>query len=268
MVPVTRRQFIQDSFALAMFGCTGAILTACGQPNPSPGAGRAPAPGTPARTATVGPDTQETPIPVPFTGVTATTGYPTPEPRPPADTAVPYLPQNMRTPRPEDPYQVVSNAHTSPNTAIETNGSQLVVRGTITRINPARWTTVDGKRPANPHVQPPQYTIYRPIFMNVEQRIKGETPDRQLALYVPGGEIGQDFVRRSPDTLWEFSEGENVVLFLYGTQENQPRTSEGQPLWQVGQHYTLTADGQAKNYYQTVPVQQLLDEIMAAQKSR
>lgn len=268
MVPVTRRRLMQGSLALAMSGCTGALLAACGQPNPSPEVGRASAPGTPEKAPTAGPDTQETPIPVPFPGVTATTGYPTPEPRPPLNTTVPYLPQNPRTVRPDEPFQVVANATTYPNTSIETNGSQLVVRGTITRVLPAQWTTIDGKRPANPHAQSPQYTIYRPVLMNIEQRLKGVPPDQQLALYVPGGEIGQDSVRRLPDTLWEFSEGENVVLFLYATQENQPRAWEGKALWQVGQHYTLTTDGQAKNYYRAVPIQQLLDEIEAAQKSR
>ena len=219
---VTRRQLIQDSFALTMFACTGAILTACGQPNPTSIAGRAPEPSTPGKTPTAGPDTQETPIPVPFPGVTATTGYPTPEPRPPVNTTVPYLPQNPRTVRPEDPFQVVTNATTYPNTSIETNGSQLVVRGTITRILPARWTTTDGKRPANPHAQPPQYTIYRPVLINIEQRLKGTPPDQQLALYVPGGEISQDSVRRLPDTLWEFSEGEDVISSLRDPRKTTP----------------------------------------------
>jgi hypothetical protein len=238
---VTRRQLIQDSFALAMFGCTGVILTACGQPNPGPGAGRAPAPGTPEKAPTAGPDTQETPIPVPFPGVTATTGYPTPEPRPPLNTAVPYLPQAFPTPGPEAPYNLRASGHHLPNTMIETGFSTLVVIGSVSRVFPAQWSTVDGKRPANPHISPPQYTIYRPVEVETEQTLKGAEV-RQLHLLTYGGEVGEDSVRQESNMENEFFVGERALLFLIEPIGYLPRAWNGNQLWQILQHYTITAD--------------------------
>lgn len=267
MEPLTRRQLIRGLFALSIGGATGALLAACGQPDAAPVVGGLPALPTPARTPTAGADTQETPIPVPFPGVTATTGYPTPASRPTTNPTVAYLPQTRPTPRPEDPYGLCAAGHHLPNTALVTEFSTLIVIGAVSQLFPSQWSTVDGQRPANPHISPPQYTIYRPVEFEIEQTLKG-TPVERLYLIAHGGAVGQDSVCRSSDGKSEFSVGERALLFLFEPIGYLPRIWNSNQLWGILQHYTITADGQAKNFYRTVPLQQLLAEIAAAQPSR
>jgi hypothetical protein len=149
------------------------------------------------------------------------------------------------------------------------DNATTIVRGTVRHVPPARWSTPDGRRPANPH--DPKGTgnfIYRPVVMQVEEYFKGEQPRRELVLFARGGTVGQDSHDYCGDPLYTFQEGEQVVLFLSplaaGLGPIPPATPGGPPLSAIVEHYTISAEGQATNIRRQVPLQQLLDEIQAA----
>lgn len=167
------------------------------------------------------------------------------------------------TPRPDDPYLLkISDAY-APNTSASTSFATIVIVGTVRQVLPARWSTVDERRPVNPHVNNP-YTIYTPVLVEAEEYLKGQQRQPQLLIFAQEGKVGQDQVVYANRSM-TFLEGERVVLFLYDRQ-SEPRTSAGMPFWNLTERYTVTADGIATNIYRTVPLQQLRDEIAAAQR--
>ena len=139
--------------------------------------------------------------------------------------------------------------------------STVIVIGTVKQILPARWTTADGRRPANPT----GYTIFRPVFVDVEEYLKGEQNAKTLQLYAWGGRIGNDVYETQPDKLYEFQQGERAVLFLEELDPAAfPFSIDGSSLWSVQEHYTLTGDDQAQNFYQTLPLPELRATVQTA----
>ncbi|MBA3943988.1 MAG: hypothetical protein H0X37_05430 [Herpetosiphonaceae bacterium] len=139
-------------------------------------------------------------------------------------------------------------------------GSTIIVIGTIKQVEPARWTTADGRRPANP--QAARHVIFRPVTLEVERYLKGQLPQQQLRVFAWGGSIGKDRFEQYPDYLYTFRVGERVVLFLHLYDPTGIEAGlQGVQFWGPVEHYTITTDNQAVNFYRTVPLQQLLDEI-------
>jgi hypothetical protein len=143
--------------------------------------------------------------------------------------------------------------------------SAIVALGRVQAVYPAQWSTSSGQRPANPHVIPPEAFIYRPVQFAVEQRLAGQDAGNVLHLYAAGGQVGQDIERVEPGDIYEFSPGERAVVFLVPPWAQIARTWNGQALWVPREHYTVTADGQARTVERGIPLQQLLDEIASAQ---
>ena len=200
---------------------------------------------------------------------TATPDDVTPSPFPTLDPSATFPQSPPATLRPEDPMigAACGLRETDINTVVA--DSTTIVRGTITQVPPARWSTPDGRRPANPH--DPQSTgniIYRPVVMRVDEYLKGEQPRRALVLLARGGTVGQDSFNYCGDPLYTFQKGEQVILFLRPPEEGlgtiPPETTGGPPLLAIVEHYTINSDGQAVNINRQVPLQQLLDEIQAA----
>ncbi|MBV9790007.1 MAG: hypothetical protein JOZ51_17605 [Chloroflexi bacterium] len=139
--------------------------------------------------------------------------------------------------------------------------STVIVIGTVKQILPVRWTTPSGKRPGNPT----GHAIFRPVMLDVEEYLKGEQNARTLQLYAWGGRIGDDVFEAQPDTLYEFQQGEHVVVFLEEfAPGSSPLNVDGSSLWSIQEHYTLTDDGQAQNFYQTLPLAELRATIQTA----
>lgn len=139
--------------------------------------------------------------------------------------------------------------------------SSVIVIGTVKQILPARWTTADGHRPADPT----GHAIFRPVMLDVEEYLKGEQNARTLQLYAWGGRIGDDMFEAQPDTLYEFQQGEHVVVFLEEfAPGSSPLNVDGSSLWSIQEHYTLTGDDQAQNFYQTLPLAELRATIQTA----
>jgi hypothetical protein len=173
----------------------------------------------------------------------------------------PAAPVERATPDPSEPFILTGYAHREPDTAVSANESSLIVVGTVKDILPARWTTIDGKRPPNPHAPENKETIFTPILIEVRQYAKGSQVQRELLLSAFGGTVGQDSVNWASDNMYRFTLGEQVVVFL--RERNQ--LLSGIPLWDVMEHYTITSDQQIANDYRTLSLPELLGEVQKAE---
>lgn len=140
----------------------------------------------------------------------------------------------------------------------------VVVIGTVRRVAPPRWTTDDGRRPANPFAQDymdPQFkTIITPVEVSVEQYLKGTGPEASITLWAYGGTIGRDTIDHCGDTQSIFEVGQRVVVFLQ--QRTFPKSEE--PLFSVNSRFTVGANNEATTDGYTIALPQLLDEIRKA----
>jgi hypothetical protein len=287
---LTRRQLLRRTLAGSAALSIGALITACGQPVPTqtaPNAGGA-APlavtatpeGTPEVSGTPGtpaipPDSPQTATAValvptmPGPKVPAPTGtqvFFTPTPHPPFPTVA--QPQTMPTPRPEDPIRLRVSGHGPRDIPFLVAESATVVLGHVVTIHPAQWSTENGQRPPNPHLPPSEnpYAIFRPVEFKVEQVIAGQVVEGMLVLYAFGGEVGRDSMWYLSERIFEFTQDERSVLFLSPPIQAMATHWRGQPLWLPLEHYVVTVTGQAGVSFRTIPLQQLLDEIVAAKR--
>jgi len=162
------------------------------------------------------------------------------------------------TPLPSDPYQVLATGTRDTfDPKIIAQDSSIIVVGIVQDILPARWTTIDGRRPANPHANSNTDTIYTPVLIKVETDVKGLGIQQQLYLYAWGGAIGQDSATWQLDAMYQFKEGERAVLFL----NERGQLLNNSPLWSINEHYTIDTKDNADNGYQSLPLQKLLEQI-------
>jgi hypothetical protein len=194
---------------------------------------------------------------------TGTVVYPTQAPTAPVPTL--EQPQVYPTKRPEDPHRVTSMSSPNRDVSWLVPNSAIVALGQVQVVHPAQWSTPNGQRPANPHVDTPEAFIYRPVQFAVEQRLAGQDAGNVLHLYAAGGQVGQDWERVEPGDIYQFSPGERAIVFLIPPWAQIARTWNGYTLWVPREHYTVTAGGRARTIERNIPLQQLLDEIAAAQ---
>jgi hypothetical protein len=255
--PRNRRtsRIIEVVVLVGVLGTLGFAVFAIGRPN---GAATMNDAATAALQEATAPP-EDTAVPVP-TGAAA---YPAPTMAPSS------LPQpSASITAAEEPLLVTVCGLRETNIKFLVDNSITIVRGIVKHVPPARWSTPNGQRPANPHAPDRIGIIYRPVILQVEEYLKGDMQQRTEVLLARGGTVGQDSVDYCGDPLYTFQEGEHVVLFLDLPEEGlgpiPPETPGGPPLLTIREHYTLTADGQARNIDRQVPFQQLRDEIQAA----
>ena len=152
---------------------------------------------------------------------------------------------------------------------MDTAQSDLIVQGTVTQILAARWTTADGKRPANPHAADNWASIYTPVLLRLTQTLKGEVVQPEIVIAAIGGTVGLDSVEWETDKSQNFKQGDNVVLFLGSSVSYEyagPLTKElGRTVWHAYTRYDVTSDGQAINVDRRLPLADLVNEINKAQ---
>ncbi len=156
----------------------------------------------------------------------------------------------------------------SPYLPRTTREATVIALGTVVQVYPARWTTPDGRRPANPRDPTTRESISTPVLVEVEHYLKGPQPEQRLLIFAPGGKVGQDGVEvwLSGRLQYQYREGERVVVFLDQRPYGSARTLDGRALWQpLSTHYVVGADEQASDGFHTLPLQQLLAEIADAQ---
>lgn len=181
---------------------------------------------------------------------------------PPTPSVYPKLPP---TPQPSDPINAVLNAERVPAINYSSKKAELIVVGKVTKVGPSRWSTPDGKRPPNPWAKDNQDYIYTPITVTVSSNIMGTAPKTELLIKGYGGVVGKDSLRWGSDDLYDFIEGDQVILFLFRTQGvDVLKDRTHLDIWEVADRFSITKDGQAVNTYHKMPVPQLLDAINQA----
>lgn len=218
-----------------------------------------------------------TPIPIteatPFSQPTPLTPIPTITPLPPGfkdpefeGTPIPIQATPPSTPKPSDPFNLgVIADGIPPSTEKSTKRSGIIVVGTIKQVGPARWTTPDGKRPANPHAADNKDYIFTPVLLQVETYLKGRQLQTELTLLAFGGRVGQDSVTWESDRDKIFQEGERVVVFLERARPaHRIEVLDNRSLFWPLERYTIQEDSYATNRHSKLPLQQLLSEIQVA----
>jgi hypothetical protein len=167
-----------------------------------------------------------------------------------------YVPPS--TVQPETPYhQTVSFTGWS-NAELATTDATVIVNGTVKRVGSARWTTPDGKRPANPWAPDNKYTIFRPIAIHAGSYLKGSESKAELLVMAGGGVVGLDSVDYHPASLYTFREGERVLVFL----RKSDHLMDNSPLWWLVGYYFIAGEDAINAYNnERVPLQQLLSEV-------
>lgn len=161
---------------------------------------------------------------------------------------------------PSDPFYLIINGNRTPNTRVSVNDSSAIVIGQVEEIFPARWSTPDGQRPADPFAYDNQATIYTPVRIQVEQSFLGYTTGEQMVVYALGGMVGQDAVVYASDDTYKFQLGDRVVVFV----EELGAEIDGNPQLQVRERYSISSEGLAYNGLRQVPLQELVQEIEAS----
>lgn len=208
------------------------------------------------------PKPHETGIPTPWPTVVLPIMTPVPTGVNHLEKPTPGQPAEQPTPNPNEPYNLTIIGDGGGDLQIALRDAQTTIIGKVKRVLPAQWDTPDGKRPLNPWAPDNKYTIFTPVLIAVEQHLKGQPTAGEVLLYALGGTVGQDSVNWSADDFYTFHEGEQVVIFLAGSNKGL----NGSPLWNIVARYTITADGQAINHYGSMPLQQLVSTIRAAEK--
>lgn len=194
--------------------------------------------------------------------------YPTPAPGESTTCPTPVPHREPPTPKPNDPFViracVAPDPPDDPNiTKRETQSSPIIVLGRVQQVLPPRWTTADGRRPADPHAlidTENMAHIVTPVHIDVEQYLKGQRRQSRIALWSFGGTIDQDITDACGSTRFTFQPGQRVIVFL----KERGQVQGNDPVFDVITRYAISSDGQATVDDRIVPVQQLLDEIRTA----
>lgn len=213
-----------------------------------------------------GPKPNETGVPTPPpTIVVAMTPVPTqtgPDVKPTPPSQVVQPPTEPQT---GDPYVLTISGTRINDHTVRLQGTSVVAIGTVRQIQAPRWTTIDGKRPANPHAQNNAASIHRPMVFEVEEYLLGQQPQRTLLISLLGGSVGRDSVTFTMDDRYEFVEGQRYLVYLSPLARGKGQSPADGPKWDLVDRYILTPDGQATNVLESVPLAQLREEIRRAE---
>lgn len=255
MVQVTRPQLTEQD--REKLGPVGAANPPAAQSPFVPGPGFVPP--TPEATATGTPlisrgfpadDPNRFPPPVP------------PAPPPPSEFApFPQAQEGRPAAQPTSgpPYHVGVSGWGDPPPATLVKYSSLIVRGMVTRIDPTRWTTPDGRKPAG-FSRPPAfgpYSIYKPVRVHVQTIYSGSTDEQEVVLYVPGGSYDEGSFTVS-DQMFHYQAGDEVIVFL----SHRGLYLGEKKMWSIEGKYKIVGSVARQNEAER-PLDQVVAEITA-----
>lgn len=209
------------------------------------------------------------PPPTPLTPLPTITPLVTPYTDPEFDTtptAVEASNSSRPTHAPSDPKVAVLYAEQVSDIPVSTNTSDLIVIATVKKVGPARWTTPDGKRPVNPWASDNIDYIYTPITIVIQEQIVNKArlnaqAGTELHLKGYGGVVGKDSLSWGGDDLFQFIEGDKVLVFLARPQGLVHPEIDKAGLLEVYDRFTITKDNEAVNSYHKLPLDQVLSQI-------
>lgn len=178
----------------------------------------------------------------------------------PASGEAAYPPPGTPTPlSPDRPYRVIGDS-IPPIWDEESllQSSPIIVYARVAEVQPARWNTADGKRPKDPFANTNEALLYTPVRLEMIEVLKGK-PQSPLIFNIGGGTVGQDSAKMLPEDQYVFQVGQQVVLyFAEGVSYMRGE------LFGFNKRYTITADGQAQDGTERIPLEELLASIRKA----
>lgn len=172
---------------------------------------------------------------------------------------IPTLPPAALTPRPtvSPPYHVVMPGTGDPPPAALMKHSSLIVRGTVRQIAPTRWTTPDGRKPAGYDKAPAfgPVSIYRPLYLVVQEVYMGQPDAREIILLVPGGSYPEGSLTYQ-DQAFHYEVGDDVVVFL----SHQGHYLGDEKMWRIEGKYKIEGDVARQNASER-PLSSLIADI-------
>ena len=179
--------------------------------------------------------------------------------------SVGYTP--VPTHQPSDPYNIAMYPRRMTDINFLAPSATTIISGTVIRIDPARWSTLDGLRPLNPWSSGNTANIITPVLVQVASYLKGSQTGPDVLVMALTGTVGQDSVGWD-DNLHTFTTGEQVIIFLNKRGVDPSLLIDKRSPWQVIEHYTITSGGSAVNSYQTLTLQQVLSHSPYALRYR
>lgn len=142
------------------------------------------------------------------------------------------------------------------------NESYTVLIGTVKEINPSKWNSIDGKRPAGIDSFSLENLIYTDITISVDEFLKNPLSSKEVIVRVDGGTVGNDTyeARYEPS----FNANERVLLYLMKDATNRTKDISPEHFKVTGYmhgKFTLTDDGKAVRPGENFSQNELLSTI-------
>lgn len=142
------------------------------------------------------------------------------------------------------------------------NHSYTVLIGTVKEINPSKWNSIDGKRPAGIDSFSLENLIYTDISISVDEYLKNPLSSKEVTVRVDGGTVGNDTLIFEHEP--SFKTDEKVLLYLTNDLTNRTKDIKPEHFKVTGcmqGKFTLTDDGKAVRRDKTVSQEELLSTI-------
>ena len=135
-----------------------------------------------------------------------------------------------------------------PSTGEAARRSDLIAQASVSEKLSPFWSNPDRKRPQLSDRElalTPQYSIYTPYSLEIEQVLKGEFPDGgRIELNRLGGQIENDVVTLEHD-LFSLTPGTEVIVFLKDCgEERAKRFKSPGSRYRIIDRYILDEDGE------------------------
>ncbi|UGV41192.1 hypothetical protein J7W08_02485 [Methanococcoides orientis] len=138
--------------------------------------------------------------------------------------------------------------------------SDTILTGTVKEILPSKWNIPGGWH--NDSVRGSEKAMYTDVVINVDQYLKNPLSSDEVIVRIRGGTV--EGTTMSADFEPDFTNNEKVLLFLREDPFRLTRDIAPEHFTVTGYvqgKFTLTEDGNAVRWRETVPIGELLDTI-------
>lgn len=138
--------------------------------------------------------------------------------------------------------------------------SDVILTGTVKEILPAKWNIPDGWD--NTSVRGSEKAMYTDVVINVDQYLKNPLSSDEVVVRIRGGTAGN--IIMSTDFEPDFTQNESVLLYLKEDSFRLTKDIAPEHFTATGYlqgKFTLTEEGNAVGWRETVSLDELLDTI-------
>ena len=153
-----------------------------------------------------------------------------------------------------------------PTIANRSEASVLVLVASVETIEPGKWNTASGQRPAAIEEIDPDHPdtsmIYRPVTLSVQEVIRGADAGNQISVRWVGGQAGCDFAAVESGTAIKLVPGNRYVFFLGVSVDAGGKRS---PDLMILEAWPIAADDRVATPFEgSVPLSTLSKAVAAA----